>query len=1046
MIKGRKRSAADTEGRRRLRGKISFGCAALCAMMTFSFLGGWTCKVSGFSGIEPEYTEIAVDPTLNSEGYSAILYNNMNGLPTSEANAILQTEEGFIWIGCYSGLIRYDGNTFERMDSRTGVANVKCLYEDSLGRLWIGTNDGGAAVMENGEYTFFRMSDGLASDSVRAITEDPDGVIYIATTEGLTLIDQQMNLRNTDNPQIKGTYILEIRAGADGKIYGVTRAGEVFVMDGTRLTAFYADNRIGTGTIHAILPDPDNPGYVYLGTTESEIYYLRLGSTDIRVFDTSPVRDINSLEKIGDEIWYCADSGIGKINRNNVPVTLADVPMTTTVEQMITDYQGNMWFASARQGVMKIVPNQFTDVFDHNRIPSAVVNSTCYYDSKLFAGTDHGLVVVGEWGRIGSVPVEAAYSASGEDLHMDELLDILGSVKIRSIIKDSRDRLWFCCFDEENTIVRFDHGTVTVFNEADGLPSDRVRTVVERSDGMVMAACTGGLALIDEEDNISDIYNERDGISNTEILTVCEGPSGEMFVGTDGGGIYVIEGTSVTHIGTAEGLTSSIVMRIKKDPVRDILWVITGSSIAYIDADHNVTTVEQFPYSNNFDLYENSQGEMWILSSNGIYVTTADEMLANGEISTVYYGMANGLSCIATSNSYSGVSDEGDLYIAGTTGVCKVNIEVPFEDVNDLKLAVPFIEADGTYIYPDENGTFTVPSDTDRVTIYSYVYTYSLMDPQVTYRLEGFNGGETTVRRSELTPTDYTNLQGGEYRFVMSVKDAMGRGGNELSVLIVKQKSFYELTAVRLLALLAFLLLIALAVALYVRKKTEKLLAKQEKDRKLIREMVEAFAKIIDMKDKYTRGHSMRVAEYTRMLAEELKCDKETVESYYNIALLHDIGKIGIPPEVLNKDGKLTDSEFAMIKSHSALGYNVLKDITSLPDLALGAGQHHERPDGKGYPKGLTGDNKDFKEVAKIIAVADTFDAMYSDRPYRKRMNFDKVVSIIREVSGTQLDPRVVDAFLSLVDKGCFRAEDDVGGGTFEDIDNIHKKYGEKKD
>ena len=110
-----------------------------------------------------------------------------------------------------------------------------------------------------------------------------------------------------------------------------------------------------------------------------------------------------------------------------------------------------------------------------------------------------------------------------------------------------------------------------------------------------------------------------------------------------------------------------------------------------------------------------------------------------------------------------------------------------------------------------------------------------------------------------------------------------------------------------------------------------------------------------------------------------------------------------------------------------------------MPELATGAKSHHERPDGKGYPQGLKGD--EIPRAAQIIAVADCFDAMYSDRPYRSRMNFDKAVSIIKEVSGTQLTEDVVDAFLRLVEKGEFRDPDDVGGGSMDDINNIHKKF-----
>lgn len=213
---------------------------------------------------------------------------------------------------------------------------------------------------------------------------------------------------------------------------------------------------------------------------------------------------------------------------------------------------------------------------------------------------------------------------------------------------------------------------------------------------------------------------------------------------------------------------------------------------------------------------------------------------------------------------------------------------------------------------------------------------------------------------------------------------------------------------------------------------------KQHDDKLFIEEITETFAKVIDMKDRYTTGHSFRVARYTAMLSRELALDEETVEKYYRIALLHDIGKIGIPTELLNKPGKLSDEEFEIIKSHAAKGYEVLKDISIMPELAVGAKSHHERPDGMGYPNGLKDGEIPF--VAQIIAVADTFDAMYSDRPYRKRMNYDRAVSIIKEVSGTQLSSVVVDAFLRLAEQGLLKAKDDDGGGTFEDITNIRKK------
>ncbi len=242
-----------------------------------------------------------------------------------------------------------------------------------------------------------------------------------------------------------------------------------------------------------------------------------------------------------------------------------------------------------------------------------------------------------------------------------------------------------------------------------------------------------------------------------------------------------------------------------------------------------------------------------------------------------------------------------------------------------------------------------------------------------------------------------------------------------------------------LIAVIFFAGCIAIGARLYIGARRademDNLVSQQKRDKQLLREVIEAFAKVVDLKDSYTQGHSMRVAKYTAMLARELGCDEDTVEKYYDIALMHDIGKIGIPDSVLNKTGKLTVEEYEIMKSHTSRGYEVLKNISLMPEIAVGARAHHERPDGKGYPKQLSGD--EIPRVAQIIAVADCFDAMYSSRPYRPRMNFEKAVSIIKGASGTQLTADVVDAFMRLVEKGEFRAPDDNGGGSTENIENI---------
>lgn len=265
--------------------------------------------------------------------------------------------------------------------------------------------------------------------------------------------------------------------------------------------------------------------------------------------------------------------------------------------------------------------------------------------------------------------------------------------------------------------------------------------------------------------------------------------------------------------------------------------------------------------------------------------------------------------------------------------------------------------------------------------------------------------------------------------------------GADISMQGIKDVVRHYIIQIALIAAFFFIGCVLVGMRLYIGARRademDSLLQQQKRDKELTREIIEAFAVAVDLKDSYTQGHSFRVAQYTEMLARELGYDEETVEKYHSIALMHDIGKIGVPDSVLNKPGKLTDEEFDLIKSHTSKGYDVLKGISLMPEISIGAYAHHERPDGKGYPRGLKGD--EIPTVAQIIAVADCFDAMYSNRPYRPRMNFDKAVSIIKEVSGTQLAPDVVDAFLRLVEKGEFRDPEDNGGGSTESIENLRK-------
>ena len=198
------------------------------------------------------------------------------------------------------------------------------------------------------------------------------------------------------------------------------------------------------------------------------------------------------------------------------------------------------------------------------------------------------------------------------------------------------------------------------------------------------------------------------------------------------------------------------------------------------------------------------------------------------------------------------------------------------------------------------------------------------------------------------------------------------------------------------------------------RLEVEYLKKSQQSARLLFEQTATALVNAIDAKDKYTHGHSSRVAQYSRMIAEIMGKSEDECQEVYYAALLHDVGKIGIPKEIINKEGKLTKEEYEVIKQHPVFGKQILSSISEYPYLSICANHHHERYDGKGYPEKLKGE--DIPEIARIVAVADAYDAMTSKRSYRDPIPQQKVREEFVKGSGIQFDPDFSKIMLHLID------------------------------
>ncbi len=204
------------------------------------------------------------------------------------------------------------------------------------------------------------------------------------------------------------------------------------------------------------------------------------------------------------------------------------------------------------------------------------------------------------------------------------------------------------------------------------------------------------------------------------------------------------------------------------------------------------------------------------------------------------------------------------------------------------------------------------------------------------------------------------------------------------------------------------------SLEIQVATRTEELKNEKASYEELTLETLTSLADLIDAKDHYTNGHSFRVAAYAKGMAETLGLPLMETEQIYLAGLIHDVGKVAISETILTKPGKLNDKEFSIIQSHSSIGGDILRGIKEFPIFQQVARSHHERFDGYGYPDRLAGE--DIPYFARIITICDCFDAMTSDRSYRKALSDEVAIAELKRCSGTQFDPKLVEAFLRLYD------------------------------
>ncbi|MGX8705909.1 MAG: HD domain-containing phosphohydrolase, partial [bacterium] len=705
---------------------------------------------------------------------------------------------------------------------------------------------------------------------------------------------------------------------------------------------------------------------------------------------------------IGDgTLFIASDSGVSYIDPDGGYHLLNTNDFNNSIDNMLSDYQGNLWFTSSRLGLLRLAKSAFKDAYGTIGMERRVVNAIVKWQRNYYIGTDNGLDVID--------------GACRHQIH-NEFTDALDGKRIRCMYVDRENHLWVCTYG--SGLMEFaPNGEVWMYNAENGSFGNRSRLVTSLSDGTILAAGDTGISYI-RDHQIQRTIRNGDGLINSMILTLTERDDGTILAGTDGDGIAVLKDGAVAGMLTRDdGLSSGVILRTIRDPKSDGVFIVTSNSLCYLDPDGSIRILDNFPYFNNYDIWVKDEDSLFVMSSAGIYVVDRDELVNGSDMAWELLDARRGLGTSLTANSWNWYDRSGELFLPCDTGVYIIDVDRYDSDVHSYRMQLTTVTLDGVRQPPTRTGAIIVGQGVRRVELGPEILNYSIQEPNAGYYLEGYDDQWNIVPQNSLNTIIYNNLPAGDYAFHLAIFDSSGEHVlEERKFEIIKEGELYEKPYYRAYMITLLMLFVIWFTWLVVQRQINQ----QQIKLNMANETVMAIANAVDAKDVRTHQHSMRVAEYSVLIAQEMNCFKwwqrrKMLSNLGKAAQMHDIGKIAIPDSVLNKVGRLTDEEFAQMKSHVVRGAEILKDFTLVENVVDGTRYHHERYDGRGYPDGLKGD--EIPLFGRIIGVADAFDAMTSNRVYRNHMDTDYVMNEMARGRGTQFDPEVLDAFMRLVNK-----------------------------
>lgn len=918
-------------------------------------------------------------------------------LQISGAETICQTDDGFVWIGQYAGLTRYDSKefkTFLTYNDDNGVEhklnNIKRLVNFE-NRLYIATTSA-VFIYDNNKFSQIEIKN--IDIIIENIAINANEQLYIATNNGLILYDSKTQTYSV----IKSGIINDVIIYKDSFIYSKNDG----LYDGKTERKIYSndyilDYHIANEKIYiSVMDDVNKKGHI-------DIFDLNSNKLLDTTYDIGEQTNKLLYSKEDNILFAATDNGLYCISLDDNKITSStDLANSEQLVDLMIDYEGNLWVVSHKSGVSIITKNALIDLLfgiDESVLPVAArgIYALHQYNNLLYIASHAGIYVY--------------------DIVNDKLIEnhplTIKSKELGTSFRDVEffnNKLYFAAYNSgileynpvDNEIKEYNAAAINTSAGVNSSYVQQARCMHSFGDLLVIGYSKGIMSFdgtkftvteldnsvlyinSDANNNILFVYNHR-GIfridKDLSIESIINYKDGESTADKDGTLKFLIDGNKFYY------------------NANETLYCI----------ENGVTTEIQIPHIKGSIVELAKVKDKYVLASQSqIYITSSlDNLMYDYE----YYDSTNGLkNSIAANTSGYYDSTNNRYYFQSSNGIFIYDFNYQSKKRTPIKLSVPEVIVDNKSITGD---TINLDKYTERIVFDLSVLGFRPNKGYTIYcKMIGVDSDYVKLD-STATNISYNNLAGGSYKFHAYVLDEFDQKSNEITINIIKPKKFFEEPG--FWVILGILLIIAILVFNYfiIRRRTKKAIERQNEYKAITLESIEAIARTIDAKDSYTNGHSKRVGIYSREIARALKLPDDEIDNIYYIALLHDIGKISIPLEILNKPGRLTDEEFEIMKSHTTAGAKILDGITTIPHIVEGAKYHHERFGGGGYPTGISGEEIPF--IARIICCADCYDAMATKRTYKEPYTKEKIISEFERCKGSQFDPKIADIVIKLI-------------------------------